>query len=111
MTNKHAKRLLINKYGCRCMLTGIKVDKLTYHHTTVKVEHGGKTSIQNGSNLSDEIHRWLHCAIEHKDKELYLLINECLQLYKECLDANNTELIEEYENEIMPLFREKIKRK
>ena len=53
--NKRIKKILINKYGCFCMMTGIVSINLL---TTIngKAERR-KTSIQNGSNLSDEIHQ------------------------------------------------------
>lgn len=108
--NKRIKKILINKYGCFCMMTGISVQKdsdLSYHHI-VKREYGGRTTIENGATLLIEIHQWLHNNIESKDKEMFYLINECLKLYKKCLDLNKTELINEYEEEIMPLFRKEL---
>ena len=111
--NKKIKLKLINIYGCRCMLTGISVQKdsnLSYHHI-IKKEHGGRTNIENGAALLIEIHQWLHNNIESKDKEMFCLINECLKLYKKCLDLNKTELIKEYEEEIMPLFRKELSKR
>jgi len=113
MTNKHAKNLIINKYGCKCFMTGVVLTKpsdLSFHHI-LKKQHGGRATVENGANLIYEIHQWLHNNIESKNKEMFYLINECLKLYKKCLDLNKTELINEYEEEIMPLFREKIKRR
>ena len=92
------------------MLTGIKVQRdsdLSYHHI-IKKEHGGRTNIENGATLLIEIHQWFHNNIESKNKERFYLINECLKLYKKCLDLNKTELIKEYEEEIMPLFRKEL---
>lgn len=105
--NGYAKEQLKILYGCKCMLTGIKEKKkLTFHHI-IKAEHGGPATANNGANLIGEIHSWLHCSIENNDPELFALINECLQLYKICLDLNEQRLIEHYEQECMPLFHEK----
>lgn len=106
MTNSTVKNLLINKEGCKCLLTGYYVDKsqLTYHHIEKK-EWGGKATVENGANLIGQIHSWLHCAIEYNDKELFILINECLLLYKQCMEQDKTELVEMFENECQPLFR------
>ena len=108
MTNKEAREQLQVLYGCRCLLTNIKTNKLQYHHV-IKKEHGGKATVANGAQIIDEIHQWLH-SLEHTDMELYDLVNETLYLYKQCLDLNNEELINQYENECMPEFRKKIKR-
>lgn len=110
MTNKNVKEKLITIYGNRCMLTNINLDKdkhysLTMHHIAKRCE-GGETSVANGSNLIASIHEWLHNAIEHNDRELFDLINECLLLYKKCMDENNLELIEMWRNECVPLFLE-----
>lgn len=105
--NSQAKDKLKIMYGCRCMLTGIKDNKkLTFHHIE-KAEFGGPATPENGANIIHEIHEWLHCCIEYNDHELFELVNECLQLYKLCLDHNERELIEQYEQECMPLFYEK----
>ena len=107
MKNGEAKEQLIVLYGCRCMLTNIKGKQgLTYHHLLKKV-NGGKATVENGANLQHLIHQWLHNEIETNDIQLFHLINECLQLYKKCIDEQQTELIEQYENEIMPLFYKK----
>lgn len=109
MTNSQAKNILINKEGCKCLLTGYAVqrEQLTFHHIEKK-EWGGKATPENGANLIGSIHNWLHCAIEHNDKELFYLINECLLLYKECIDKDLTDLIRQFEEECQPLFKEKV---
>ena len=106
MKNSEAKGKLNIKYGARCLLTNVKLQKGSYHHI-IKKEFGGQATVENGANLVKEIHQWLHNEIETKNIEQYHLINECLMLYKKCLDTNNRELIEMYENECMPLFYEK----
>ncbi len=108
MTNKEAREQLQVLYGCRCLLTGINTDKLTYHHI-IKKEHKSPTNVKNGAQLIAEIHQWTH-RLEHTDMELYDLVNECLDLYKQCMDLGLTELIEQYENECMPEFRKKLTR-
>ena len=107
MSNKQVREALALLYGFRCMLTGIQTKDLSYHHITKK-EHKGKATIENGSNLHPKIHEWFHNIVELKDKELFYLINECLMLYKKCLDLEKKELIDMYESEIMPIFRQKM---
>mgnify|MGYP007049655042 CR=1 FL=1 len=108
MTNKQARLKLQILYGCRCLLTNIQTDKLTYHHLTKK-EHGGKATVENGANLIREIHQWLH-QLENSDIELYHLVNECLDLFKRVMSLGYTELIEQYETEVMPEARKKLRR-
>lgn len=107
MKNSQAKNILVNQEGCRCLLTGYKVqrEQLTFHHL-LKKEYGGQAAPENGANLLPKIHEWLHNAIEHNDRELFELINDCLLCYKQALRTNNTELIEQFENECQSLFRE-----
>lgn len=100
------KKMLISLYGCRCLLTGIQTEDLTRHHIEKK-EHGGSGRIDNFALIVKEIHQWLH-SLEYTDLELYFLVNECLKLYKKCIDENNVDLIKEYEEEIMPLMLVKI---
>ena len=101
--NKAAKKELNILYGSRCMLTNIKSKRLTYHHCQAKKEFGGKATVENGANLIADIHSWLH-SVESRDIEMYYLINECLLLYKQCLDKELTELVQDYEQEIMPKY-------
>lgn len=106
--NKSAKESLKILYGSRCMLTGIKQKKLTYHHCQTKKELGGKATVENGVNLLGDIHNWLHCCVEYNDIEMYYLINECLLLYKKCIDQNLGELVQDYEQDIMPIYRKRL---
>ena len=76
------------------MLTDSK-ERLNYHHI-VKKEHGGKETIDNGAVLNREAHDFLHKQ-EHKDKQLYNELNECLILYKLCLELNEQECLNEWE--------------
>lgn len=108
MTNKEAREQLQVLYGCRCLLTGIKTDKLSFHHI-LKKEHGGKATVENGAQIINEIHCWLH-NLENTDIELFNLVNETLDLYKQCTDLELVELIEQYESECMPEFRKKLTR-
>lgn len=110
MENLEAKIQISILYGCRCMLTGLKTKNLTYHHI-LKKEYGGKATVKNGADIITEIHQWLHNNIELNDRELFELINECLDLYKQCVDYGELELILQWEDECMPLFREKVERK
>jgi hypothetical protein len=107
MKNSQAKSILINQEGCKCLLTGYTVEReqLTFHHIEKK-EHGGQATPENGANLLGKIHEWLHNAIEHNNLELFILINECLLLYKEAMRTNNAELIRQFEEECQPLFQE-----
>src|SRR5574344_1739935 len=109
MTNKEVREQLQVLYGCRCLLTGIQTDKLTYHHINKK-EHGGKATAENGAQIISEIHNWLH-SLEHTDIELYDLVNECLDLYKKAMDLGLVDLIEQYETECIPEFRKKVMRR
>jgi hypothetical protein len=102
---KGTKEQLKILYGCRCLLTNVKSNRLDYHHIDKK-EYGGKVTVDNGVNLIKEIHEWLH-RLENTDIELFYLINECLKLYKQCLDRDEKALIEQYETECIPLFYEK----
>lgn len=106
MTNREARLKLQILYGCRCLLTNIKTSKLQYHHLEKK-EYGGKTTVENGSQLINDIHQWVH-SLEQDDIELFYLVNECLKHYKQCMDLGLTDLVEQYENECMPEFREKV---
>ena len=108
MNNHDCKEQLKILYGVKCMLTGLESKKLTYHHI-MKKEHGGKTTIENGSNLINEIHAWLH-KMECNDKQTYHLVNECLELYKQCMDREDIELINEWEAECQPKLVKKIRR-
>lgn len=105
-SNKAKKEQLYQLYGKECMFTGVK-DDLTYHHID-KEEWGGPTDIENGSVLSAVSQSWLHNYIELHDPALYDLINECLLLYKMVRDQGNQVLIDQYRNEIMPEFIERI---
>ena len=108
MTNKEAREQLQVLYGCRCLLTGIKTDKLSFHHI-LKKEHGGKATVDNGASIISDIHNWLH-SLEHTDIELFDLVNETLDLYKQVMDLELTEFIKQYEDECMPEFRKKLRR-
>jgi hypothetical protein len=109
MSNKGAKETLKTLYGCRCMLTGVKAKRLQYHHI-YKKEYGGRATVENGANVINEIHRFTH-EQERIDKELFYLINDCLLCYKECIDRGLTELVEEYECEVMPEYRRVLARR
>ena len=104
---KRIKEELEVLYGCRCLLTGIQQDKLTRHHI-IKKEYGGEDTVDNLALLYGKIHQWLH-SLEKSDKELFYLINECLKLYKYCMDNDYYDLMNQYETEIMPLMLQKIK--
>lgn len=106
MSNKGARADLRVLYGSRCMLTMVK-KKLTYHHIQKKCD-GGATNVKNGAILSEASQEWLHNNLEHNDKELYNLVNECLQLYKLCIEQNKTDLIEMYKKECVPEFQDRI---
>lgn len=109
MTNKEAREKLQVLYGCRCLLTGIQTAKLSYHHL-LKKQHGGKATVDNGAQLINDIHQWVH-SLEHSDMELYDLVNECLDLYKQCIDLGLVDLVEQYETECIPEFRKKVKKR
>lgn len=102
--NSVARQQLEMLYGVRDMLTGIESNSLTYHHCLVKKEHGGTNTISNGALLIHKTHNWL-TNTEYSDRERYDLINDCLDLYKKCIDYGNIDLIIQYENEVMPKAR------
>ena len=98
-SNAPARKNLEVLYGCRDMLTGIK-GQMTFHHLFKKAD-GGRSTIKNGALLIKQTHAWL-TNMEYEDIELYNLVNECLDLYKQCIDYGNIDLIKQYENEVMP---------
>ena len=108
--NKGAKRELQEMYQKRCMLTGIREKTMTFHHIDKK-EFGGKSTVENGALIIQTAHSWLHNDIEQNDIELLYLINECLQLYKQCLLEHREELIGDYQREVMPEVLKRVKRK
>lgn len=110
-TNRFSRGQLKILYGARCMLTGIKTKRFNYHHTLVKNADGGDNSVENGSLLDEDTHKWLHCDIETKDLELYWLINECIVLYKQCRDKRLNELVKQFEEEVQPEVVKRIRRK
>ena len=106
--NRSSKDRLAILYGYRCLLTNVKTKKLTFHHLSKK-EWGGPASVENGANLTKEAHEWIH-YVETQDFETFMDLNDCLALYKKCIDMGMTELIQDYETEIIPKVRERIKR-
>ncbi len=102
--NKQARDKLEILYGCRDMLTLVSPKNKSFHHLE-KYENGGKATVLNGAILERITHDWLH-TIELVDYELYELINECIKLYKYCLDVNNTRLIKQYDREIVPIVQD-----
>lgn len=105
--NRRAKDQLISLYGARCLLTGDSTKELTYHHIE-KREHGGPATPDNGAQVIEKAHNWLHNSLELKDPALFDLVNECLQLYKQCMDKGNKELIQQYEQECIPIMKQLI---
>ena len=105
MSNQPTKEQLKLLYGCRCMLTGIQTQNLTYHHITKK-ENGGKQTIGNGALLCGAIHKWLH---QQEDNETFDLVSECLDAYKVCVEWQDKEALEIFEEEVMPLMKGEIK--
>lgn len=106
LSNEQARYELGILYGLKCMLTGGDRN-LTYHHIWKKC-YGGNNSVENGALLCRQIHEWLHYA-EKNNPGLYHLINECLRLYKESIEKEQQELIDQWENEVMPKARGEIK--
>lgn len=106
--NKKCNALLALKYGKKCMLTGRK-DFNTYHHIEKACE-GGRATIENGGRLHDKIHQWVH-IIENIDPELYDLVNECIILYKLCVDRNEKELLKQYNEEVVPEYNKILERR
>lgn len=83
------------------MLTGAQED-ITYHHIE-KACYGGPKTFENGALLSSIAQRWLHCRLEKDDPRTYDLVNDCLQLYKAAFMQEEWELVQQWENEIIPL--------
>jgi len=92
--NKRAREELEMLYGAKCMLSDYTT-RLSLHHVK-KQSESGKTTIENGAVLNREVHTYLH-EQEYKDKQLYNELNECLILYKLCLELNETECLNEWE--------------
>jgi len=109
MKNKEVRKELQMLYGLRCLLTNEKT-RLSVHHIE-KVEYGGNTNELNCVLLNRDIHDWLHNELEQNDRKMFELVNDCLDLYKKCIKLGLTDLVEEYENEIIPKTKERIKRK
>lgn len=107
--NKAVRKELEILYGCKDMLTLLQSNKLTYHHI-LKKSHGGNNTLENGALLERLTHDWLH-SLEYTDKDLYNLINECLCLFKQCIDLNEEELINQYVNEVAPKVLELVRNK
>ena len=110
--NRQMKENLKMLYHCRCFLTGLKEsknNKMTFHHIEKQVNKGA-TSTENGANLVVLIHRWLHKQ-ECVNIELYYLVNECLKLYKKCMDEEKHHLIEQWEEECLPLFIKEMRKR
>lgn len=108
-SNTNNRKKLILLYGCRDMLTLIETEKLEFHHL-LKKALGGKSNIENGALLDEYIHDWLH-SLEISDPDLYDLINECLYLFKVCLDYGLEDLIYHYEKEVASRARVLIRHK
>ena len=106
--NRNAREQLEVLYDARCMLTLVR-ESLTFHHIE-KAEFGGPATVENGALLNDKIHSWL-TNLEYKDPELYDLVNECLILYKMCMDDNRSDLVQMYREECVPEFQKKMVRK
>ena len=98
--NKKSRDKLKLLYGCRDMLTGLFNENLDFHHL-IKKEYNGPKTIENGALLERLCHIWLH-SLEYDDPELYELINECLDLYKKCIDYGLIKLVCQYETEVFP---------
>lgn len=96
----NVKDELAMRYGKRCMFTLVR-EGLTYHHIQKDCD-GGPKSVDNGALLTSISQSWLHNYIENKDPEMFDLINECLVLYKMCIDNNQVELIQQYREEVIP---------
>ncbi len=72
MSNTEARNILLKKYGNKCFLTNVKLQKGTYHHI-VKKALGGASNEENGAVLHKVIHQWLHNEIERKKKRIIQL--------------------------------------
>lgn len=105
MSNREVREKMIGIYGRECMLTSLPFG-LTYHHIWKK-EHGGGNTIDNGAIICTEAHSWLH---QQERTELYDLINECLQLYKKCVELGEVELVDQYNNDVKPKIKRKVRK-
>jgi len=106
MKNKVIKRRIADVFDCVCMLTGMPeaFNALQYHHL-LKKEYGGGETFDNGALLNDTIHKWLH-SLEEEYPELFNLINECVDLYKGCIEYGYYESARMFREECQLLFRE-----
>lgn len=71
---------LVEVYGKKCMLTGIKKE-LSYHHIIKKCD-GGPLTNENGGILFTGIHQWLHNYGELYNEEVYNETNLIICEYK-----------------------------
>ena len=104
--NSHARvrAQLLSLYGYIDMLTGQEIPNFkaaSFHHID-KDEYGGEYTPENGAMLLRITHDFIHNVIEANDPELFDLLTECLFLYKQCLDQNNEQLIEQFQTEVQP---------
>lgn len=111
--NSHAKvrKKLLDEFDSKDMLTGEfihDIKKCSYHHIEKK-EHGGPYSVDNGAIFLKLTHMFLHNQIETKNKQLYILIKQCLLLYKFCKENGYDELCSQYETEVQPIAKKIIK--
>lgn len=110
MKNSTGRKLLEQKYGTGCFMerAGIRIiteeeeskhkkikgykkldRKITYHHIKEKYL-GGEVSIENGANLADYNHRWLH----QQSLEVVNEIDRRLQEFKLSIDMATLEINE-----------------
>ena len=98
MKNREARNLLKEIYGDGCFMerAGIRIRKaktldrtISYHHLKRRCD-GGETSIENGANLANYNHQWLHEQSEKTQRE----INQILKDFKYRLDLARLEINE-----------------
>lgn len=85
-SNKYIRELLIERYGAECFIERLhlrdtsrltykgkkqyqKMKMLTFHHIKPKSK-GGRTSVDNGSILSNENHQWFHQQSEEEQERM-----------------------------------------
>ena len=102
------KDLMINTYCVNGIdFMGYKLQKgenFTYHHI-VKREHGGGKNLKNGAILTKQAHKYLH-IVEYKEHDIYIAINSLFKIINRSKKPPTKEMYMLI-NELLEMFEEK----